>query len=177
MVQTIPRITYERVCVSMEDLKGEVHQRGPIAARLWAGLIVLMFAVWWGGLTFYAAVVVPTGSEEIGETTQGFITQRVTQWHNAILTAMTACLIIEAWRQKRRLPWGIVCGLALVDTALMAQHVQLTAMMDFDSWNVLDGFYPKHAMYLWLTAVEWALGLSVPFAFSLARDDQVRRAS
>src|SRR5215471_8442423 len=57
------------------------------ASRLttvWTLLLSLAWGVWWGGLCFYAVVVVPIGTEEIGAVEQGFITQRVTWWHNLI---------------------------------------------------------------------------------------------
>ncbi|MFM8571811.1 MAG: hypothetical protein ACKOAU_09465 [Pirellula sp.] len=41
----------------------------------------ILWGLWWGGLSFYAIVVVPIGTEQIGSVAQGFITQRVTQWH------------------------------------------------------------------------------------------------
>jgi len=70
------------------------HQRSPIVRSLWTVFVLLLFAVWWGGLTFYAAIVVPIGTELIGASEQGFVTQQVTQWHNAVLTAMSVCLVI-----------------------------------------------------------------------------------
>ena len=135
--------------------------------------VMLLFAVWWGGLTFYAAVVVPIGTGQIGETEQGFVTQQVTQWHNVLLTAMTVCLLTQAWRQKRWLLWTVAVGLAVIDVALIVQHLQLTAVMDFSTRSVPDGFYPQHAIYLWLTSVEWILGLAVPFFAALPERDQI----
>ena len=41
-------------------------------------LVTVALAVWWGGLTFYGAVVVPVGTEVLGGAAeQGFVTQRV----------------------------------------------------------------------------------------------------
>lgn len=152
------------------------NQRSTIVRRLWTVFVVLLFAVWWGGLTFYAAIVIPVGSEQIGETEQGFVTQQVTQWHNALLTAMTLCLLIEAWWQRRWQLWTVAFGLAVIDAALIFQHLQLTAVMDFSSRSVPDGFYPQHAIYLWLTSVEWTLGLAVPFFASLPERDRIDSA-
>lgn len=146
----------------MERLTGEEQDQTRVA-RLWSCFVVFLFAVWWGGLTFYAAIVVPTGSEQIGATEQGFITQQVTRWHNALLTAMTICLLIEAWRNNRWPLWAVVCGLAVIDAALLYLHQQLSEMINLRDQSIPDGFYSEHAIYLWLTTIEWAVGLSIPF--------------
>lgn len=62
--------------------------------RLWHAVVLLLWGLWWGGLSFYAIVVVPVGTEQIG--------------------------------------------------------------------SVDQGFYSQHALYLWLTAIEWLYGLTVP---------------
>ena len=50
-----------------------------IGCAAWRLFLLLVWAAWWGGLCFYAVVVVPIGTELIGSVEQGFITQRVTQ--------------------------------------------------------------------------------------------------
>ena len=136
--------------------------RRRIAEKLWQALLILSFAVWWGGLTFYAMVVVPIGTQQIGSVEQGFITQKVTRWHNSALTIMTTCLLLEAWRRKRRTLWIVSGALAVINLSLLFSHSHLTAMLDFNNYQVSDNFYQAHAIYLWLTTVEWLLGLSVP---------------
>ena len=60
-------------------------------------------AIWWGGLTFYAVFVVPTGVEVLGgETEQGFVTQRVSNSINLLATLTLAVLVWNAavrWRE------------------------------------------------------------------------------
>ena len=130
---------------------------------LWSMLLMLTFAAWWGGLTFYSVAVVPIGSEQIGTSQQGFITQQVTFQHNLLLVVMTGLLLIEAW-QRRRLWLGVlVVALALVGAALFFQHAHLTNLMDFNSRTVPSTFYSQHAIYLWLTAAEWAIGIALAF--------------
>ncbi len=148
----------------------DVRQQQSIGRSIWQVFLLLTFAVWWGGLTFYAAIVVPIGSERVGATEQGFITQQVTQWHNALLIAMTMCLLVEAWRQKRWQLWAIASGLVVIGAALFVQHMQLTDMMDFDDRSVAEDFYSHHAIYLWLTTIEWAVGLTIPFAIGCRLD-------
>ena len=128
---------------------------------LWQAGRILLFAAWWGGLSFYAIVVVPIGTDQIGSVEQGFITQQVTRWHNALLIAMTAFLMIEAWWRRNRWLWIIVAGMTLIAVTLLFEHARLTGMMDFANQTVPSGFYQQHAIYLWLTAAEWLLGIFV----------------
>lgn len=133
-----------------------------LCGALWQTFMVLLYASWWGGLSFYAVVVVPIGTHQIGSVGQGFITQEVTYWHNLLLTAMVICLAIEALRRKAQSAWLIIGSLAIIDLALLADHSRLTSLMNFTSRSVPDNFYHQHAIYLWLTAAEWVIGLILP---------------
>ncbi len=58
-------------------------------------LILCLLAFWFGGLTFYAVLVIPTGAKVLGShTEQGFVTQQVTNWLNLVGAMGT---IILAW--------------------------------------------------------------------------------
>lgn len=140
------------------------------AASVWQTSFTLLFAAWWGGLTFYAAVVVPIGTRQLGSLEQGFVTQQVTRWHNTLLAAMTFYLLIESRRRPR---WFrmIVGGLLLVQAGLWLQHQQLTALMDTTSQSVTDDFYAEHAIYLWLTTAEWLLGIAIAWAMKGPQDE------
>ena len=151
----------------MGDAQSQRTGKRRAAEALWRLLLVLLFAGWWGGLSFYAIVVVPIGTDQIGSVEQGFITQQVTRWHNALLTAMSVCLFIEACRRRRRVLWCVVAGMVLVDAALLFEHSRLTAMLNFEDRSAPGGFYQQHAIYLWITAAEWGLGFVVPFAAGL----------
>jgi hypothetical protein len=56
----------------------------------WAALSA--FAVWFGGFTFYAAVVIPVLHDELGGLGQGAITGEVTNSLNAI-----GAVAVAAW--------------------------------------------------------------------------------
>lgn len=133
-----------------------------IGCATWRLFLLLVWAAWWGGLSFYAVVVVPIGTELIGSVEQGFITQHVTQWHNGLSGLFLVSLLIEAIRRRSREMWAIVIVLAIINIALVAWHAKLTAMMDFKQQAVLGSFYAQHSIYLWLTAAEWLLGIAMP---------------
>ena len=133
-----------------------------IDSAIWKLFLLLVWAAWWGGLSFYAVVVVPIGTDLIGSVEQGFITQRVTQWHNGLSGLFLVCLLIEAIRRRSPALWGISAVLAIIDIALVVWHVKLTHMMDFQQHVVTGRFYSQHAIYLWITVCEWILGMVMP---------------
>ncbi len=133
-----------------------------IGSAIWEVFLRLLWAAWWGGLCFYAVVVVPIGTNLIGSVEQGFITQRVTQWHNGLSGVFLVCLLIEACRRRSPALWGIAAVLAIIDIALVVWHAKLTGMMDFQQHAVPGRFYSQHAIYLWMTACEWLLGVAMP---------------
>lgn len=133
-----------------------------IGSAIWKVFLLLVWAAWWGGLCFYAVVVVPIGTELIGSVEQGFITQRVTQWHNALSGLFLICLFVEAGLRRSRSLWAIATVLAIIDIALVVWHAKLTRMMDFQQQAVPGSFYAQHAIYLWITAAEWLVGMAIP---------------
>ncbi len=138
-------------------------RRTKLLAASWRTLLLLLWGVWWGGLCFYAVVVVPIGTDSIGTVDQGFITQRVTWWHNLILGAFIACVAVEAYLRRSDKLWAFAAALGLIETALILWHFRLTGLMDFETRSVPASFYGQHAVYLWITAAEWGLGILLPF--------------
>ncbi len=122
---------------------------------------------WQGGFTFYAAVVVPVGQEELGShLVQGFITRRVTNYLNL---AGAVALVPLAWdvaadpsvkrRRARGLCW---LGMAAALAALVWLHPRLDALLDLDSQTLLNrkSFRAGHRWYLWISTVQWALAVA-----------------
>ena len=137
----------------------------PSLHTFWQAFLLPVWAVWWGGLCFYAIVVVPIGTEMIGSVEQVFITQRVTGWHNVLTGAFLVCLIIEAIHQRSLALWLSVAALAIIEIGLVAWHWHLTGMMDVANQSVPSDFYEQHAIYLWITAAEWFLGITMALIF------------
>lgn len=123
-------------------------------------LLILLFAIWWGGLTFYALIVVPIGSDVTSSVEQGFITQRVTFWHNLSLTLVTLCVIAEAFFRNALKWWLLSASLMIVNLTLQYMHWKLSGIIDASEMSVPSDFYRIHAVYLWLTTVEWLIGLA-----------------
>lgn len=135
---------------------------------VWSILLLLVWALWWGGLSFYAIFVVPIGTEQVGSVVQGFITQQVTMWLNGLTGVVLLCLVIEAAKERNRWLWFIAFGLTVVELALIYWHRLLTSRLDFAEQSVPSGFYNDHAIYLWLTAAQWLIGLCVACYLALA---------
>ena len=126
------------------------------------------FAVWIGGFTFYASVVVPIGTDVLGsKTTQGLITQRVTNVLNIVCSLTLIVMAIEAWwsggaRSRRtNLIVGTTIGvIALGLIALACIHPILDGEIDVEHEGVQDEprFYGWHRVYLWVSTLQWLAG-------------------
>jgi hypothetical protein len=130
---------------------------------------VLTMSLWWGGLTFYALFVVPTGVDVLGgETEQGFITQRVSNIINLCGLLALAVLLVHAaasWRSIGRFAkitlsttWLIT---AAAQTALFLMHPHLDALLDVPSHSIIEpsSFHRLHELYLTVTTIAWSAAL------------------
>ena len=133
------------------------------SSRLWHFAVDLLLCVWWGGLTFYAAIVIPIATELLGAETQGFVTQQVTRWLNALTTVWLVMVAVDAVRHRSHWRWLLWAALALCQIALFVDHARLTRLMDFSTQAIaIDRarFYAEHQVYLWITVVQWLMGLA-----------------
>lgn len=122
---------------------------------------MLPVVLWWGGLTFYTAIVVPVGTKTLSATEQGFVTRSVSHWLNGLLAIV---LVVLAWRfGSSRTPRRIFTWLLLLSTlgGLAICHAQLDRMLDPSTFSVSDPgrFYQIHRVYLCLTTVQWLAGV------------------
>ena len=128
--------------------------------RRFVGFVSL--ALWWGALTFYSLVVVPIGSDVLGATAQGFVTQRVTHWLNGI---GLVTLILLLWNLVAVRRWLLIATWLLMASCLAGLavlHGSLDALLDPQSQSVhnVERFYNAHRVYLLITAVQWLAGLA-----------------
>lgn len=123
----------------------------------------VLLSIWWGGLTFYAVIVVPAGTSVLGSTTQGFVTQRVTFWLNALCLATlvaTAPFPRKSLRKRSHQAAWLVLATSL--PAVAWTHHSLSAMLNPDDLTITATdhiFYRRHQIYLWLTAIQWLAGM------------------
>jgi hypothetical protein len=145
-------------------------------------LVALMF--WLGGFTFYAAVVVPTGTEVLRSTfKQGMITREVTRRLNV---SAVCALVVLAWdalagRDSSRVRKGVrlwlLVFLALTQALLFVLHDRLDRMLTPEAF-VEEGFHaafrPLHRLYLWTHTVQWGAGIVFILLMLRAWQDQDR---
>lgn len=119
---------------------------------------------WWGGLTFYAAVVVPLGSARFGAAEQGMVTRDATQWLNAMAVAAALGMGYAAWTNpagRRFGPLLTAVLLAATTGLLAALHLELSRQINPATDEPLEAtrFYHWHRAYLLTTTVQWIAGL------------------
>lgn len=144
----------------MKNRSPQANHGDYIREVVWPLLLILLFAIWWGGLTFYALIVVPIGSDVTSSVEQGFVTQRVTFWHNLLFTLLTFCVFAEALFRQNLRWWLLFASLLFVNAALLLMHWKLSGMIDAEELSVPSEFYRMHAFYLWVTTAEWLIGLA-----------------
>ena len=127
--------------------------------------MLVVMTLWWGGLTFYSAVVVPVGTAVLESTElQGLVTQQVTRYLNmlglltvgAIIWILLRLLGTRAITMAKEL---LVLGAILLalQGGLYWLHGELGRQLIDDTDR--DAFYQTHRLYLLLVAVQWGLGL------------------
>jgi hypothetical protein len=125
-------------------------------------LVIQALLFWQGGFLFYAAVVVPIGTDILGPLGQGTITRHVTDWMNVIGAVAVAIL---AWDQLangdsrgyRWARWGLWFVLAggLPVLAVIHAHIEpyIDSSMDYRE------FYLWHRVYLYVASAQWVAAL------------------
>lgn len=139
--------------------------RGGAWSSLRRYVVIFLFAVWFGGFTFYSVVVVPTGHRVLrNKVRQGFITQQVTNKLNAlgVVTLVALAWQVVAVRRAKSRRWFRVAAiswtaLAVTLAALLWLHPQMDALLDPVARSVADDdkFYALHRWYLIVATVQW----------------------
>ncbi len=129
--------------------------------------VLLTFALWMGGFTFYTLIVIPTGGKVLGsERDVGFITQQVTNWLNWI--GLLALLIL-GWNARAEgrgaakfflaLAW---LAMALTEVGLFVLHRVIDNLLDIGAHKIhgpLDHFFVWHRSYMAVASLQWLAAL------------------
>ena len=137
--------------------------------RLFYFLSGLCFFLWWGGFTFYAAFVVSTGMNVLGNhVLMGFITQHVTVKLNIILVVVLAVNLTYLFAYKSALPfklWKLIvinlASMAFLLLGLFLQHSYMDTFLDTETHKLINEtyFYKLHRVYLLTSSVMWIQGI------------------
>jgi hypothetical protein len=148
---------------------------------------ILVFAMWMGGFTFYAEIVIPTATHVLGSGRHvGFITEQVTNWLNLIGIAALAVFLwnlIAEWphapKNRKRLlaaAWGTMVA---ADLGLFATHPLIDHLLDTKARRILDfdRFDTLHTVYLTFATTQWIAALVyIWFSFRAWQDHDKRMA-
>lgn len=135
----------------------------------WSARVSLVIAAFLiGGITFYAAIVVPAASSVWGASDQGFVTRLVTWRFNAIGTPCWMGLLFWHWRSPYKSLRYLLLALLGIQLALWGAHRSLDVLLDPMQHAVIEesSFYRRHQVYLWLTTAQILLGWCVIWKFS-----------
>lgn len=130
--------------------------------------LLLVFALYWGGLTFYTGFAVRIVHDVLNDPMDGgLITQRVTSVLQilGVLTVLLMgwnCLLV--FRQSRRLGYFLIGFAALVGFSLFGLfviHGRLDAMINVETSSITDqiAFDADHRRYNQLTTIQWLASL------------------
>lgn len=125
--------------------------------------VVFLLATWWGGFTFYALAVIPSGHQVLrSRLRQGFITQRVTVRLNWLGVAAIAAAAVEVWAARKsprrfRVLLGAWVVCAGTEAGLFSLHARMDELLDGKAMAITDQdrFDRLHEYYLWPATIGW----------------------
>jgi len=141
-----------------------------VPRMVWRRFLVFQaFLIWQGGFVFYAAVVVPIGTDQLGSAlAQGRITQHVTHalnvfgllWH--LLYAWELLASSDPHRRRARLRFVLWCFSIVFLGGLVLIHRELDSIIDDSPDKIVERvlFARWHIAYLWLTTMHWLMALA-----------------
>lgn len=131
-------------------------------------LVVQLLMLWQGGFVFYAAIVVPAGTRELGG---AFEQSRVTRVVTPALNLIgAAAVLVFAWELlqapprapcRRRVLWSCWAVMVAGLVALFALHPRIADFLNYESSKITNpaDFRFVHGAYLSVSTVQWFAGL------------------
>lgn len=132
-------------------------------------LLLLVYALYWGGLTFYTGFVVRIAHDVLNDPMDGgLITQRVTdllQWLGVITAVLMVWNGFQTLAGAPRFAVALLVCSAVLSCALIGLfvvHAQLDAVIDVASFEITDrdAFTQGHRRYNQFTTLEWIASLT-----------------
>ena len=129
-------------------------------------LVLVLVALWFGGFTFYASVVIHSSGPKVfaDHRAIGFLTQEVTRWLNFLGVLTLLALLWNAlavWPEDRRwLRWGLSGSwLVMIVTLVMLYglHGTMDQMLDLPNRRIHDKphFHELHETYEMVATTQW----------------------
>lgn len=114
-----------------------------------------------GGFSFYFGVVIRVGSDVVGDSSQGFITQAATGWLNFAAMVALVLMLASACMSRSWLSLGVWVILAICQAILFVLHARLDAMLDTTSQTILapESFPSTHEWYEFTSAIQWLFAM------------------
>ena len=139
-------------------------------------IVVLIMATWWGGFTFYALAVIPSGHQVLrSHVRQGFITQVVTRKLNwlgvvTLALALTETLSERRWPRRFRVSVGAWLICVAAQASLFYLHPRMDALLDPERMEVIDDmrYETLHQRYLCGATIGWS-GALILLALATSR--------
>jgi len=127
--------------------------------------ITFLFALWWGGFTFYSSIVVHLGMEILGDHIKmGMITKSVTNYINGIGSIVLFISLPFLIANKKTgenyfhtigWEWFVLVCLQLV--LLYVHHVLASMITVAGTITLQPGFYNVHRIYLLTSTAMWVV--------------------
>jgi hypothetical protein len=119
------------------------------------------WAFWIGGFSFYFGVVIRVGSEVVGDSSQGFVTQIATGWLNIAALVALVLLLSSSWLARSWLSIGVWVILVICQAILFVLHARLDAVLDTASQTILalESFPSTHEWYEFISAIQWLFAM------------------
>ena len=153
-----------------------VSQRNAAWLRVVVDFLALSaWAFWIGGFSFYFGVVIRVGSDVVGDSSQGFVTQGATGWLNVAAVIALVLIFASAWVARNWLAIGAWCVMAICQAILFILHARLDASLDTPSQTIIqrESFASLHESYEFTSAIQWLFAM-IFIGLWLLHREQVR---
>jgi hypothetical protein len=124
-------------------------------------LSLFAWALWMGGFVFYFGVVVPVGADVVGGSSQGLVTQEVTNWMNWIGLAALSLFLWSVIVHGGRLQVATWLVMLVCQLVLFGMHWKLDSMIAGASPQLAAAgpFRTLHESYEIVATVQWLAGM------------------